>query len=69
MASLHGISLLLSILTGLLLGWLVWALLRYRRATANGSGGDARGDVLLVLLALAAFSLGSFVAYLLLLGL
>ena len=54
---------------GLLLGWLVWALLRYRRATANGSRVDARGDVLLVLLALAAFSLGSFVAYLLLLGL
>jgi hypothetical protein len=30
---------------------------------------DTRGDVLLVLLALAAFSLGSFVTYLLLLGL
>lgn len=69
MASLRSISLLLSVLTGLLLGWLVWALLRYRRATANGSRVDARGDVLLVLLALAAFSLGSFVAYLLLLGL
>jgi heme/copper-type cytochrome/quinol oxidase subunit 2 len=69
MASLRGISLLLSILTGLLLGWLVWALLRYRRATADGSRVDTRGDVLLVLLALAAFSLGSFVAYLLLLSL
>lgn len=69
MASLHGISLLLSILTGLLVGWLVWALLRYRRASTNDGRVEMRDDVLLVLLALAAFSLGSFVAYLLLLGL
>ncbi|MEJ2208251.1 MAG: hypothetical protein P8129_04345 [Anaerolineae bacterium] len=69
MVSLRGMSLLLSILTGLLIGWLVWALLRYRHAAAEGNGLDTRSDVLLVLLALAAFSLGSFVTYLLLLGL
>lgn len=69
MASLHSILLLLSILTGLLIGWLVWALLRNRRVNTNGGTVDTRDDMLLVLLALAAFSLGSFMTYLLLLGL
>jgi NhaP-type Na+/H+ or K+/H+ antiporter len=69
MASLHSILLLLSILTGLLIGWLVWALLRNRQVNTNGGTVDTRDDMLLVLLALAAFSLGSFMTYLLLLGL
>ena len=68
MASLHGISLLLSILAGLLIGWLVWALLRYRRHRLDDSTLEVRDDVLLLLLALAAFSLGSFMTYLLLLS-
>ncbi len=66
MWSIHPIPLLLIILVGLLLGLVAWGFLRVR-----GRGdGDAlmmlRDDVLLGLLALAAFTLGVFLAYILL---
>jgi tetrahydromethanopterin S-methyltransferase subunit C len=62
------IPLLVSILVGLLLGVLTWGVLRIRRPASGQPLIDTSDDVLLVLLALAAFSLGAFVTFVLLLG-
>jgi hypothetical protein len=68
MSLLRTIPLLVSILVGLLLGILTWGLLRIRRPVSGESLLDTGDDVLLALLALAAFSLGAFVTFVLLLG-
>ena len=63
----HAIPLLLiSVLVGLLLGLLVWGFLRTRSQRSDGSQMEARDDVLLALLILAAFAMGVFLTYALL---
>jgi hypothetical protein len=64
----RAIPLLVSILVGLLFGILTWGLLRIRRPASGEPLIDTSDDVLLALLALAAFSLGAFVTFVLLLG-
>jgi hypothetical protein len=67
--SIHAVPLLLSGLVGLLLALLAWGLLRIQRQADGSITTETRDDLLLGLLALAAFSLGAFVTYMLLMGL
>jgi hypothetical protein len=62
---MSAIPLMISVLTGLLLGLVTWGLLRLRRSRKDAPM-ETDDDVLLGLLALAAFSLGAFLTYLLL---
>jgi hypothetical protein len=66
--SIHAVPLLLSILVGLLLAFLAWGLLRVRRQADGSIATGTRDELLLGLLALAAFCLGAFVTYMLLIG-
>jgi hypothetical protein len=62
----HAVPILIGLLVGLLLGLVAWGLLRVLASEAKGGiTGDGDG-LILSLLALAAFSLGAFLAYLLL---
>ena len=67
--SIHAVPLLLSVLVGLLLALLAWGLLRIQRQADGSIATETRDDLLLGLLALAAFCLGVFVTYMLLMGL
>jgi hypothetical protein len=66
MSWMHVVPLLLSALVGLLVGLVTWGFLRVRRHATEDSIIETRDEVLLALLALAAFSLGAFVSYALL---
>lgn len=66
MSVLHTVPFLLSILTGLLLGLVTWGFLRVRRHATEDDPIEMRDEVLLALLALAMFSSGAFVTYILL---
>jgi hypothetical protein len=66
MSWLHIIPLLLSALVGLLVGLVTWGFLRVRRHATEENLIETRDEVLLALLAVAAFSLGAFVSYVLL---
>jgi hypothetical protein len=68
MPLMQSVPLILSVLVGLLLGLVTWGFFRIRRQESEGSPLEPRDDVLLGLLALAAFSLGSFVTYIVLLS-
>ncbi len=68
MSLMHTVPLLLSILVGLLLGLVTWGFLRIHRQAADDSIVETRDDILFGLLALAAFSLGAFITYVLLLN-
>lgn len=63
MSFVHAIPLLLSVLLGLVLGLVVWGLMRSRQEPGNAL--EMRNDVLVGLLTLAAFALGVFLTYIL----
>ena len=65
MQFMSAIPLMISGLTGLLLGLVAWGSLRLRRPRKDAPM-ETDDDVLLGLLVLAAFSLGAFLTYLLL---
>jgi len=60
---MQAIPVLLAILVGLLFGLLAWGLLRVRGGYAGETLVGVRDDVLLGLLVLAAFALGVFLTY------
>jgi hypothetical protein len=66
MFSGSGISLLLSVLVGFLLGIVTWGFLRVRWQEAHNARAQPGDGVLLSLIALAAFALGVFLTYALL---
>ena len=66
MSVLHTVPLLLSILTGLLLGLVTWGFLRVQRHATEEDSLETRDEVLLALLVLAVFSVGAFITYILL---
>lgn len=63
MSPLHGVPVLLAVLVGLALGLVAWGFLRARTHEIEGTAGGNHDNVLLSMLVLAAFSLGAFVAY------
>ena len=65
MLPVHKIPLLLSVLVGLLLGLVVWGLLRVRRQDSGGSLMGTWDNLLLGLLVLAGVALSAFLTYLL----
>lgn len=65
MSSLHKIPVLLSILVGLVLGLVVWGLLRTRRHEPGSTLMGTWDGLLLGLLVLASITLGAFLTYLL----
>jgi len=64
MKLVSAIPLLISVLVGLLLGLVTVGLLGLRRRPAEGSWPAGGDGLLLALLALAAFSMGVFLTYL-----
>lgn len=67
MPSVHAIPILIGLLVGLLLGLVAWGLLQVLVSKASdGIPGSAGGGLVVALLALAAFSFGAFLTYLLL---
>jgi hypothetical protein len=66
MPSTYAIPILLSVLVGLVLALVTWELWRSQSQRAGNILMGTRSDVLLWLLALAAFTLGAFIAYALL---
>ncbi len=66
MALSHGMSVLLSVLLGPLLGALAWGYWRSRRDGAANGLLNGRDDLLLAFLLLAAASFGAFLVFLLL---
>ncbi len=66
MSSVHAVPLLLGLLVGLLLGLVTWGLLRAVASEASDNITGSGDGLVLALLALAAFSLGAFLTYLLL---
>jgi hypothetical protein len=56
--------LVLTIIVGLLFGLLSWELLRVWRHAGPEAGWETPDDVLVALLALAAFALGAFLTFL-----
>jgi len=67
MSLTHTVSLVLSILVGVMLGLVTWGFLRLRRRFADDDM-ETRDEVLYSLVAFAVFSLGAFVTYILLLS-
>jgi hypothetical protein len=59
----NAVPLLLMIIVGLLLALLGWGLLRFSRHAGPESSWEAPDDLLVALLALAAFALGAFVTF------
>ncbi|NOZ28805.1 MAG: hypothetical protein GXP39_12235 [Chloroflexi bacterium] len=66
MPSVHAAPLLLSILVGLLLSFIAWGFFRVQGHDTSDTLVKPRDDILLGLLVLAAFALGVFVTYVLL---
>jgi hypothetical protein len=66
MRFVSAIPLLLSILVGFLLGLVTMGVLRLRRHATEAASAGTSDDMLIGLLALAAFALGVFVTYVLL---
>ena len=62
---MHAVPVLLAILVGLLFGLLAWGFLRVQGPNAGETLMGVRDDVLTGLLVLAAFTLGIFLAYIL----
>ena len=65
MSSLRVIPILLSVLMGAVLGLVAWGLQHSRSHVVGDSVMGTRGDVLVGLLVLAAFTLGVFLTYVL----
>lgn len=65
-ASVHTIPLLLSSLTGFLLGWIAWQLWRSQAPEVGESSAGMHKEMSLWLLIMAAFALGALVTYMLL---
>jgi hypothetical protein len=65
MLSVGATPMLLSLLVGLLIGFLGWGVARQRLPPRSGRLMEQRDDLLVGLLVLAAFSLGVFLTYLL----
>lgn len=66
MAPVHAIPLLLSLLVGLALGLVAWGFVRGRHHARSDTLMRAPDGMVLGLLALAAFSMGVFLTYLVL---
>ncbi len=66
MSSVHAAPVLLSLLVGLALGLVVWGGWRARRHATGGGWTGMHDDVLLGMVALAAFAFGVFITYLIL---
>jgi len=65
MLSVQVVPLLLGVLVGLLLSLVAWGFFRSRRHKMSDALMEARGDVLVGFLVLAAFALGVFLIYIL----
>jgi NhaP-type Na+/H+ or K+/H+ antiporter len=68
MSLTHTVSLVLSILVGVLLGLVTWGFLRLGHRRSNDDDLEPRDEVLYGLLAFSVFSLGAFVTYILILS-
>ncbi len=65
MASVQIAPLLLYILSGLLLGWLIWSLVRNQEGEISNVLLGPRDDLRLLLLLLVVFAMGIFLTYML----
>ncbi len=64
MSSVRAAPVLLSLMVGLSLVVVVWGVWQERRRAAGGAWAGAHDDVLLGMVALAAFAFGVFITYL-----